>query len=77
MAKPRVSAAGGLASVQVDGNDLIASRWVMEQAIEQARAGQGATVVEMIRRGRRPDEEIDLVGDLPADRQATMKRMRR
>lgn len=40
--------AGGLGAIQVDGNDLIASRWAMEQAIEQARKGQGATVVELI-----------------------------
>lgn len=40
--------AGGLGAIQVDGNDIIASRWAMEQAIEQARAGQGATVVELI-----------------------------
>jgi 2-oxoisovalerate dehydrogenase E1 component alpha subunit len=40
--------AGGLASVQVDGNDVIAARWAMEQAIEQAREGKGAAVVELI-----------------------------
>ncbi len=40
--------AGGLPSIQVDGNDIIASRWVMEEAIEQARQGKGATVIEMI-----------------------------
>jgi len=40
--------AGGLGCIQVDGNDTIAARWAMEQAIEQARAGKGATVVEMI-----------------------------
>jgi pyruvate dehydrogenase E1 component alpha subunit len=40
--------AGGLAAVQVDGNDLIASRWAMEQAVEQAREGRGATVVELV-----------------------------
>ena len=39
---------GGLPSIQVDGNDLIAARWAMEEAIEQARAGKGATVIEMI-----------------------------
>jgi pyruvate dehydrogenase E1 component alpha subunit len=39
---------GGLPSVQVDGNDIIASRWAMEQAIEQAREGKGPTVIEMI-----------------------------
>lgn len=40
--------AGGLASIQVDGNDIIASRWAMENAIEKAREGNGATVVELI-----------------------------
>ena len=40
--------AGGLPSIQVDGNDLIACRWVMQEAIEQARDGKGATVVELI-----------------------------
>ena len=40
--------AGGLPSVQVDGNDIIACRYVMEQALERARSGNGATVVEMI-----------------------------
>jgi len=40
--------AGELASLQVDGNDLIASRWAMEQALERARAGKGSSVVELI-----------------------------
>ena len=40
--------AGGLGAIQVDGNDIIACRWAMEEAIEQARLGNGATVVEMI-----------------------------
>ncbi len=40
--------AGGLPSIQVDGNDLIACRWAMENAIEQAREGKGTTVVELI-----------------------------
>jgi pyruvate dehydrogenase E1 component alpha subunit len=40
--------AAGLPAVQVDGNDLIACRWAMEQALERARAGKGATVIEMI-----------------------------
>jgi pyruvate dehydrogenase E1 component alpha subunit len=39
---------GGLPSVQVDGNDLIACRWAMEEALEAARTGKGATVIEMI-----------------------------
>ncbi len=40
--------AAGVPSVQVDGNDLIACRWAMEQALERAHAGKGATVIEMI-----------------------------
>jgi len=40
--------AAGLPSLQVDGNDVIACRWAMEQALERAHAGQGATVIEMI-----------------------------
>ncbi len=40
--------AGGLPSIQVDGNDLIACRWAMENAIEQAREGKGTTVIELI-----------------------------
>ena len=38
--------AGGLPSIQVDGNDLIATRWAMEKAIERAREGKGASVIE-------------------------------
>lgn len=40
--------AGGLASVQVDGNDLIASRWAMDKAIAAARDGRGGSVIEMM-----------------------------
>ena len=40
--------AGGLPSIQVDGNDIIVCHWAMEQAIEQARAGKGPTIIEMI-----------------------------
>ncbi|MDR9452421.1 MAG: pyruvate dehydrogenase (acetyl-transferring) E1 component subunit alpha [Wenzhouxiangella sp.] len=40
--------AGGLSSIQVDGNDLVACLWAMDQAIESARSGQGASVIEMI-----------------------------
>ncbi|MCF6263170.1 MAG: pyruvate dehydrogenase (acetyl-transferring) E1 component subunit alpha [Xanthomonadales bacterium] len=38
----------GLHSAQVDGNDYIASHLVMEEAIERARNGEGASVIEMI-----------------------------
>ncbi|KAA9129615.1 pyruvate dehydrogenase (acetyl-transferring) E1 component subunit alpha [Marinihelvus fidelis] len=40
--------AAGLPSIQVDGNDIIAARWAMDEAIAQARDGGGATVIEMI-----------------------------
>ena len=40
--------AGGLPSIQVDGNDIIACRWAMEEALQNARDGKGATVIEMI-----------------------------
>jgi len=40
--------AGGLPSIQVDGNDIIACRWAMDTAIKQAREGHGTTVIEMI-----------------------------
>lgn len=40
--------AGDLRSVQVDGNDLIACRWVMDKAVDAARSGKGASVIEML-----------------------------
>lgn len=40
--------AGGLPSIQVDGNDIIACRWAMENAIKQAREGGGPTIIEMV-----------------------------
>ncbi len=40
--------AGGLPSIQVDGNDLIACLWAMDKAINAARAGKGAFVIEMV-----------------------------
>lgn len=40
--------AGGLECVQVDGNDIIAMRAVMDHAIKRARHGHGGTVVEAV-----------------------------
>ncbi|MDT8439375.1 MAG: pyruvate dehydrogenase (acetyl-transferring) E1 component subunit alpha [Wenzhouxiangellaceae bacterium] len=40
--------AGDLHSVQVDGNDIIAARYVMDKVIAAAREGKGASVVEMM-----------------------------
>lgn len=40
--------AAGLPSVQVDGNDVIALHEVISEALERARQGKGATVVEAI-----------------------------
>lgn len=40
--------AGGLPSIQVDGNDVIACHWAMESAIARAREGKGASVIEML-----------------------------
>ncbi len=63
--------AGGLPSIQVDGNDIVACHWAMAKAIERARAGQGASVIEMITyrlsdhttaddaRRYRPQDEVD------------------
>lgn len=62
--------AGGLASLQVDGNDLIAVRAAMDQALTRARGGHGGTVLELVTyrlsdhttaddaRRYRPDEEV-------------------
>ncbi|MEO6185488.1 MAG: pyruvate dehydrogenase (acetyl-transferring) E1 component subunit alpha [Steroidobacteraceae bacterium] len=38
----------GVPGVQVDGNDVIGVRAVMEQALARARAGEGPTVVETV-----------------------------
>jgi 2-oxoisovalerate dehydrogenase E1 component alpha subunit len=63
--------AGGLPSIQVDGNDLIACLWAMEKAVTAARDGKGAFVIEMMTyrlsdhttaddaRRYRPQEEVD------------------
>lgn len=62
--------AAGLECVQVDGNDLIAMRAVLDHAIKRARHGHGGTVVEAVTyrlsdhttaddaRRYRPDEEV-------------------
>jgi pyruvate dehydrogenase E1 component alpha subunit len=40
--------AGGMPGEQVDGNDVIASRFVLSRAIERAREGKGPSLVEAI-----------------------------
>jgi pyruvate dehydrogenase E1 component alpha subunit len=67
--------AGGLPSIQVDGNDLIACLWAMEKATNAARQGKGAFVIEMITyrlsdhttaddaRRYRPNDEVDEAWD--------------
>jgi pyruvate dehydrogenase E1 component alpha subunit len=40
--------AGGIRGVQVDGNDIIAVRHVMNEALDNARRGDGPTVVEAV-----------------------------
>lgn len=40
--------AGGIAALQVDGNDVIAVRDAVEEALARARAGGGATVIEAL-----------------------------
>ncbi len=40
--------AAGIPGVQVDGNDLIAVRWALEQALDRARRGEGPTLVEAL-----------------------------
>ncbi|HET8898901.1 MAG TPA: pyruvate dehydrogenase (acetyl-transferring) E1 component subunit alpha [Rhodanobacteraceae bacterium] len=40
--------AAGLACIQVDGNDIIAVRKAMEDALERAREGNGGSVVELV-----------------------------
>ena len=40
--------AAGLFSIQVDGNDIIAVRKAMEDALERARTGKGGSVIEAV-----------------------------
>jgi pyruvate dehydrogenase E1 component alpha subunit len=40
--------AGGIAALQVDGNDVIAVRDAMEEALARARSGGGATLIEAV-----------------------------
>ena len=40
--------AAGMPGVQVDGNDVIAVRAVMEKALERARNGEGPTLIEAV-----------------------------
>ena len=40
--------AAGFAGVQVDGNDILATRQIIGEAIEKARRGEGPTLVEAI-----------------------------
>ena len=40
--------AGGLDSVQVDGNDIIAVRAAMDHALKRARNGHGGSVLELV-----------------------------
>jgi pyruvate dehydrogenase E1 component alpha subunit len=40
--------AAGIPGVQVDGNDLIAVRHIMDEALASARRGEGPTVVEAV-----------------------------
>jgi pyruvate dehydrogenase E1 component alpha subunit len=40
--------AAGIPGIQIDGNDILASRHVIGQAVERARNGEGPTVIEAI-----------------------------
>jgi len=40
--------AAGMPGIQVDGNDVIAVRQTMEEALERARSGEGPTLVEAV-----------------------------
>jgi pyruvate dehydrogenase E1 component alpha subunit len=67
--------AAGLPSLQVDGNDIIAVRGVMDAALKRAREGKGATLIECLTyrlsdhttaddaRRYRPDDEVEEAWD--------------
>ena len=38
----------GVPGIQVDGNDVIAVRWAMEQGLKRARAGKGPMLIEAL-----------------------------
>lgn len=40
--------AGGLHCLQVDGNDIVAVRAAMDEALQRARSGKGGSVIEMV-----------------------------
>ncbi|MGD9388070.1 MAG: pyruvate dehydrogenase (acetyl-transferring) E1 component subunit alpha [Gammaproteobacteria bacterium] len=40
--------AAGMPGIQVDGNDVIAVRQTMEEALERARSGEGPTLIEAV-----------------------------
>jgi 2-oxoisovalerate dehydrogenase E1 component alpha subunit len=40
--------AAGIPGIQIDGNDVIAVRHTMEEALERARAGAGPTLIEAV-----------------------------
>jgi pyruvate dehydrogenase E1 component alpha subunit len=40
--------AAGIPGIQVDGNDVVAVRQAMEEALDRAREGEGATLVEAV-----------------------------
>src|SRR3546814_13693531 len=42
--------AGGLHCIQVDGNDIIAVRAAMDDALARARSGKGGSVIEQLGR---------------------------
>jgi pyruvate dehydrogenase E1 component alpha subunit len=44
----QTASAGGIPGIQVDGNDIIAVRATMDEAMARARNGEGASVIEAI-----------------------------